>query len=146
VLLIVSIEVLIGFRIGYRYTVFGPEGVLDEPEHPISDELPGQAGIVLRACREALIAIRGIHKDVKLQLSVQYVQIYQEEVTDLISGGVVILRQGPHRADLRGCSEHEIHTMSDVLHLLRIGEERKVDCVSETARVCVCVCGYWPRL
>lgn len=61
-----------------------------------------------------------------MQLSVQYVQIYQEQLTDLISGNPVTLRQRADRAELHGCSEHEIHSMDDVLHLLSIGEERKV--------------------
>lgn len=63
---------------------------------------------------------------VTMQLSVQYVQIYQEQLTDLISGNPVTLRQRADRAELHGCSEHEIHSMDDVLHLLSIGEERKV--------------------
>jgi hypothetical protein len=51
--------------------------------------LPSTAGVVLRAVQEVLQATHGTgraHHDVASRVSVQYVEIYQEKLTDLVRG------------------------------------------------------------
>lgn len=110
---------------GKTYTVFGPDGVVGgaSPEdsvvpgagiHP--DALPSQAGVVLRAVCEALHARTQMAAGgVRCQLAVKYVQIYQEDITDLITNRRAELRAVAGGAfALSGCTEHPVDTIAEV--------------------------------
>ena len=143
---------------GKTHTVFGPPGTIDAACHaaehtalraPSADGLgsasvlPANAGIVLRTCEELLAcaqhpgaACRSLH------VSAQYIQIYDESLTDLLSGGAVMLRElgeyAEHAASggsghatanggtvLQGAQCVKLNTLSDALALLRAGELHK---------------------
>jgi len=85
-----------------------------------------ECGIVLRACNEVL---RACQKDsipgVTVSASVQYVQIYQESVTDLVTGRPVQVRTGGGQTVLQGAEEVAVNCLTEALDILRTGEERK---------------------
>jgi len=58
---------------------------------------------------------------VKTHILVQYIQIYNEKITDLLSGNDVFLRDSV----LKNSSEVNINNLKDFLALLAIGERRK---------------------
>ena len=66
------------------------------------------------------------------QVSAQYIQIYEETLTDLLSGGAVMLRDageyaesGNERAILQGAAHVQLESLNDALALLRAGELHK---------------------
>jgi hypothetical protein len=95
---------------------------------------------VLRACEELLNCARrpGVACD-SLRLSAQYIQIYDESLTDLLSGGAVMLRElGEYATEshgaagtanggavLQGAVHVQLESVSDALALLRAGELHK---------------------
>jgi len=101
--------------------------------------LPASSGLVLRACEELLgcLGAPGVACEA-LSLSAQYVQIYDERVTDLLSGGPVTVRDvGPGTTDdepaslgkppmvLQGAAHVQLSSLADALALLRAGELHK---------------------
>merc|ERR1719230_1801451 len=97
---------------GKTHTVFGPSGTIEEcaekaerlageqVRDPSAEglasatQLPESAGLVLRACDELLACkARPGATCESVTLSAQYIQIYEESLTDLLSGGPVHLRE-----------------------------------------------------
>jgi len=142
---------------GKTHTVFGPAGAIEscaaqaELDAQWSDasagrcgpymeglaaatKLPSSAGIVLRACDE-LLACRALPATAcdSLRISAQYIQIYEETLTDLLSGGPVALRDAGGYAEggaasgpiLQGAAHVQLEGLSDALALLRAGELHK---------------------
>uniref|UniRef100_A0A7S3FHY4 Kinesin motor domain-containing protein n=1 Tax=Haptolina ericina TaxID=156174 RepID=A0A7S3FHY4_9EUKA len=137
---------------GKTHTVFGPSGAIEECASTAqrakgqearspsvkglapATNLPNSAGIVLRACDDLLAckARPGSSCD-SLTLSAQYIQIYEETLTDLLSGGSVVLRDAGEYAEggtgssavLQGAAHVILETLSDALALLRAGELHK---------------------
>lgn len=137
---------------GKTHTVFGPPGVIEDA-HAAAEAaqrrdqrgrgdsgfgcasiLPESAGIVLRACDELLSCVNAPGAAcASLSLSAQYVQIYEETLTDLLSGGPVVLREVGEYADassvgatiLQGAMHVQLETLSDAIALLRAGELHK---------------------
>jgi len=108
---------------------------------PLSS-LPSSCGIVLRACAEILRASPPIPVQQEVSggkgvvrtsvgLAVQYVQIYQNNVSDLLSGDAVRVgtmeaaHLGSMQVHLQGAKEVAIHCLEDVLRVLQVGERRK---------------------
>ena len=63
-----------------------------------------------------------------LRLSAQFVQIYDEHITDLLSGAPVMLREGEGGAPfttLIGAAHVDLHSVDDALCMLRAGELHK---------------------
>ena len=67
-----------------------------------------------------------------IKVSAQYIQIYEETLTDLLSGGPVMLRDagdyaesGQERAILQGAAHVQLESLNDALALLRAGELHK---------------------
>ena len=145
---------------GKTHTVFGPAGAIEacaemaETEaHWLAVEgcsnahlrgpsaqglaaatkLPGSAGIVLRACDELLNCRKAPGASCNsIKVSAQYIQIYEETLTDLLSGGSVQLRDagdyaetGQERAILQGAAHVQLESLNDALALLRAGELHK---------------------
>ena len=96
-------------------------------------KLPGSAGIVLRACDELLNCRKAPGASCNsIKVSAQYIQIYEETLTDLLSGGSVQLRDagdyaetGQERAILQGAAHVQLESLNDALALLRAGELHK---------------------
>jgi hypothetical protein len=142
---------------GKTHTVFGPAGAIEacteqaEQDAQWSDggvgrrgpcmeglaastRLPSSAGIVLRACDE-LLACRAAPATAcdSIRISAQYIQIYEETLTDLLSGGAVFLRDpgeygeagGATGPILQGAAHVQLETLNDALALLRAGELHK---------------------
>jgi len=70
---------------GKTHTFFGPDQVIYEDFFD-KNNCPSSTGIVMRACLELLqaekdLAVRGI----RVTISAQFVEIYEEQVTDLLS-------------------------------------------------------------
>jgi hypothetical protein len=111
---------------GKTHTSFGPDGALATAIHDV-DHVPDSAGLVVRACAELLrakaaLAARGVH----VTLTAQFVELYEEQVTDLLSGAQIAIRR--ETGDLLGASEAPLDTgagMDAVLRVLRHGQERK---------------------
>jgi len=135
---------------GKTHTVFGPAGALDScvqqaeadamrhgpTAHGLAavTKLPSSAGIVLRACDE-LLGCRNTPGAAceSIKISAQYVQIYEETLTDLLSGGPVQLREAGEYAPegaalgpiLQGAAHVQLDSLADALALLRAGELHK---------------------
>merc|ERR1719359_2639616 len=88
-----------------------------------------QSGSVMRSLRELFNAAAGLEVScgVVTQISVQYVQIYQDQVTCLVTGAVVALREAVAGAPvlLQGATETPLESFVDASQLIANGEERK---------------------
>ena len=103
---------------GKTHTVFGPPGALDAPA---GDEAHGLAVRCGGALLRAVEALRATRAATAAALTATYVQIYEEAVTDLLTGGAVQLRGGAPA----GAAEAEVRTAGDLLDVLRRGDARK---------------------
>ena len=141
---------------GKTHTVFGPDGAIAEALASSSTRnrrraalgglgrlgaataLPQSAGLVLRACEEVLACAAAPGPACKsLAVTASYVQIYNDEVTDLLSGALVRPRDtgggaagrgGPGGSAafvLQGAQQLKLETIDDALALLQAGEARK---------------------
>jgi hypothetical protein len=126
---------------GKTHTMFGSEGTsghfpLVDAEAPLEafDDISNtksQHGIVLRSCAELLRAKKQfeLRGEVTLEITMQYVEIYNEVVTDLIS---VDEEQQPHRVTIRratgelvGATDKVVRTLEDIESILSLGNQRK---------------------
>eukprot|EP00595_Chromulina_sp_UTEXLB2642_P000740 CAMPEP_0196763206 /NCGR_PEP_ID=MMETSP1095-20130614/3639_1 /TAXON_ID=96789 ORGANISM="Chromulina nebulosa, Strain UTEXLB2642" /NCGR_SAMPLE_ID=MMETSP1095 /ASSEMBLY_ACC=CAM_ASM_000446 /LENGTH=308 /DNA_ID=CAMNT_0042115919 /DNA_START=380 /DNA_END=1307 /DNA_ORIENTATION=+ len=74
---------------GKTHTFFGPDNFLNYNISISNDEIiiPNNVGIVLRACIDALQSKQVLEmQGINLSLSAQFIEIYDETVTDLLSG------------------------------------------------------------
>eukprot|EP01041_Mallomonas_annulata_P001896 gene1896-3673_t len=134
---------------GKTHTMFGPDGALEDHFVSLYEQqqlelgkkirsashtttsataarisLPESAGLVVRACAELLegkvqLEDRGIH----VALTAQFVEIYNEQVVDLLSGRALDVRR--ESGELVGADESSVGSMMDVLDILRRGHARK---------------------
>jgi kinesin family protein 5 len=88
-----------------------------------------QSGSVMRSLRELFNAAAELEVScgVVTQISVQYVQIYQDQVACLVTGAVVALREAVAGAPvlLQGATETPLESLVDASQLIANGEERK---------------------
>lgn len=129
---------------GKTFTIYGPEGVLDNLKSEASRnsfiprnmlrENPS-VGVALRTFAELLAAKTQQSKHgVVVNISMQYVQLYQGSATDLLTGAPVQIRDsvgqgsrshGHQHPLLTGASEENVQDLFEVVSLLGQGEERK---------------------
>jgi hypothetical protein len=128
---------------GKTHTLTGPPGALDalDPDAVRAGYLPPPAGVVPRALAQVLASAPP--GGVSLRVTAQYVQIYREKVTCLISGNDVILRGGgggggsgdeqhqQQEQTLVGAAETTLNDAGEALAFLRAGEARRA--VASTA-------------
>lgn len=129
---------------GKTHTMFGPDGTLHPPSN-LSDEMSielldqisdtkSDHGIVLRSCAEILRAKKHFEfrNEISLTIQMQYVEIYNETVTDLISptavlqdhtSNVVTIRRAT--GELVGATMKTVHTIADIYDILHLGNLRK---------------------
>ncbi|EKX44543.1 hypothetical protein GUITHDRAFT_46798, partial [Guillardia theta CCMP2712] len=107
---------------GKTFSLFGPPQWMDELEGTSS-----KLGIVVRSMWELLDAREKMAREKlsALAISVQYVQVYQEVVTDLVDGKKVNLRTSSSGFELHGAAETTVASRRDLLEVFRRGEENK---------------------
>ncbi|RYG65919.1 hypothetical protein EON64_10915 [archaeon] len=123
---------------GKTYTFLGPEGHLDslEGQMAIKDAgsntskqpsafLPTESGVALRAAQELFVAQEALQRsqNVRLTCSVQIVEIYEEKVTDLLTGALVQVRRDT--GHVSGGSEHICTNMADLLGIMKTAHSRQ---------------------
>lgn len=113
---------------GKTYTFFGPDGELDatvlDRLNQDCAELPPSSGIVVRACMELLAAREQLLKNgINVSFTAQFVEIYEEQATDLLSGRTVTIRRDS--GEISGAVEATLDSLEQVKHTLRTGHERK---------------------
>ena len=124
---------------GKTYTMFGPDDVcsnvgkvtgdrsgkseLEVAESIISSQ--SSTGIVFRACAELLRAKEKFEKrgNVSMTLHVQFVEIYNDVITDLMSGKRLSVQR--QNGELNGAVETKIDSIDSVIDLLNEGHTRK---------------------
>lgn len=109
---------------GKTYTLFGPEGVLDVDANALDYKSIDNTGIVIRACGELLCAKERMKSiGVNLSLSAQFVEIYNEEVVDLLNGRAISVRRDT--GELVGAVEAAFDSLSEAMDIIRLGQARK---------------------
>jgi hypothetical protein len=106
---------------GKTYTMFGAQtGVL-----PTDSRISEDSGIVHRACAEILEAIeqRRSDHDIEATLRVSYVEVYGDDVNDLLGAGRPL--PSARRRVLEGQYGKEVGNLAEVNQLLSIGEAQK---------------------
>ena len=91
---------------GKTHTAFGPPGAMEGGD---------AAGLVVRCLRDLATA--------DCTVALQYVEIYNETVVDLLTGEPCDVRRD--NGELTGCVEAEVGSTDDALRLLRAGSVRK---------------------
>lgn len=107
---------------GKTYTLFGPDG-----DASTSLNVSGASGIVPRVCDEVMEAIAARTEfGVQCNLNVSYVEVYGDQVTDLLRSNVAGQWQGTAaRAVIEGSVSQHVDTRGDLERLLRLGEYNK---------------------
>ena len=115
---------------GKTYTMFGPdENAIFGSE--VDSRNKKMRGVVPRVCSEVLHALT--FRESKLNskftstLSVSYVEIYGDEVTDLLKKGTQCghSKVASQRFVLSGAAENVVHSIDDINKMLQIGEGEK---------------------
>eukprot|EP01045_Picozoa_sp_COSAG04_P003124 COSAG04_NODE_124_length_24698_cov_622.094963_2_plen_741_part_00 len=111
---------------GKTHTIFGPDKLLQSMMEGDDSLLEHKdAGVVLRAIAELIAHGTSLREDpdtdVVLDIKASYVEIYQETVTDLLSGSTVLVRSGA----LVDATAVSLRTLEDGLSMLKEGDSRK---------------------
>jgi len=115
---------------GKSHSTFGPQGILDR-DIPEFGEISCDYGVVVRAACDVLDSARMARGSrcafpMDIQVSMQYIQVYNENITDLLGGGNVALRTGEAgKVVLQGAAEAAVSSRGELIKLLRQGEARK---------------------
>lgn len=109
---------------GKTYTMYyGPDNEVK------SDLKSPRMGLVPRACAGVLQAARERNARGKVQanVSLSYIEVYNEQVFDLLRDGQAVARSAvaAQRFVLSGQAQVQVHTQEDIEHLLRQGETSK---------------------
>ena len=122
---------------GKTFTAFGPTGIFDEVgsrHHLDKNAVPEAAGVALRAFSEIFQVSQNalVREEIRVGVSVQYVEIYGAQITDLVSGEDVRLFHSAAGAGdatlqcrLAGARSTKVESLSDVVAILQAGEARK---------------------
>ena len=111
---------------GKTYTIYGGEGWVEKTSTEIDTNRPlTVCGIAVRAMSDIFDSKNSMktNKNINMNISVQYVQIYNDEVFDLGTGNPVTLRKS--NGQLVGSSQFNIDNVKDFFEILRMGEEYK---------------------
>jgi len=127
---------------GKTHTFFGPSSTLDFNAEDIHEymqcsrltggwlnsvshaNLPASVGLSVRACIELLLSKK--HHEahgVTISISLQYIEILENTVTDLLTGEAVEVRR--ETGELVNASEVPLEDVPSLLRVLQLGQERK---------------------
>jgi hypothetical protein len=118
---------------GKTWTCFGPS----ERDRTIKDEESGGSkmrkfdrnrGLVQRACEEVFIAAeQRLALGIECQLHVSYVEIYGNEVTDLLRNGERVghNKVSSQRYVMSGQAKQSVNSLNDIRRALEIGDAQK---------------------
>ncbi|KAL7522936.1 hypothetical protein ACHAWX_007672 [Stephanocyclus meneghinianus] len=108
---------------GKTFTMFGAQG---------EDEFnPSVAGIVPIACSELMSALKyrkdALNLKIQCDVCVSFVEVYGDEILDLLKKGKRVgqSKVSAQRSVLDGSAEVPVANISEVMHLLSIGEAQK---------------------
>jgi hypothetical protein len=127
---------------GKTYTFFGPDGSLERlllPRGPETTgaipnsrffdvatyDTPTETGMAMRSVLEALRAKQKFENSagVSLSVSLQFIEIYEEKIMDLLSDTYLTVRRDT--GDLVGVSEVEVEDVSQATEVILTGHVRK---------------------
>lgn len=109
--------------IGKTYTFFGPNSS-GESISALRAELGGDAGLAIRTLSDIMAARSSLMTNgIEVSVVAQFIEIYDEQVQDLITGGSVSVRK--ESGELFGASDHRIDSIESGIDLLNIGNARK---------------------
>lgn len=123
---------------GKTYTLFGELGALEEycRQHErdfLFDPntgacnicMPDSTGIVVRAFHEILEAKQQLeaNQGLSVQITAQFIEIYNEKCTDLLNGKNVLIRRDT--GEPVGATTAPVESMREVLTMLNAGQQRK---------------------
>lgn len=105
--------------------MFGADSTAaDKPSASSSQQADGR-GIVPRACEEIFHALqqRRLVNGIDAQISVSYVEVFGDEVSDLLKRGARCghSKVAAQQYVLSGAAERTIHSIEEVEEVLRIG-------------------------
>ena len=114
---------------GKTHTMFGPGGGGGGGDVTTIDGWEEHRGVIPRACEEILdaAASRASLHGITSTISVSYVEVYGQEMTDLLRGGAPVgqSRVAGQRYVIDGHAEQQVFNMSDVCRLLAKGDAQK---------------------
>lgn len=120
---------------GKTYSMFGPNSDDKDAFKNMgvkeTGEIPDSFGIVPRSIREVFHALQyrrqNLRLEMKVDLAVSYIEIYGNEVNDLLKGGRTCGQNSvsAQRSVLDGSSEVGVSSLSETLMLLDEGEKQK---------------------
>lgn len=111
---------------GKTHTMFGPDHLLETsaPVYRKKRRLPEDSGIVTRSFVELLEARDRLSKQgTELSISTQFIEIYQEQATDLLTGNRVEIRRTS--GEVAGALTVAVESLEDCMELLQSGHTRK---------------------
>lgn len=115
---------------GKTHTFFGPENHLNESfflnnNGAIKDiRVKSDVGLVVRACLEIFKAREDLrNRGISLSISAQFIEIYDEQVTDLLSIQSASIRR--ETGEVLGAIETSLTDLDSVVDVLRLGHSRK---------------------
>ncbi len=97
------------------------DGQIDSISHK---NLPNNIGFAIRTCIDLLIAKKHMEaRGVNVSLTIQYIEIYEEIVTDLMTGDIVNVARS--NGNLINASEVPLIDVESMVNTLQLGQERK---------------------
>merc|ERR1712054_674947 len=94
------------------------------PDSNFSTDIKNSSGVVLRSCQELLMGAEALRKiGISVSYTAQFVEIYNEKCTDLLSGNECSIRRD--NGDLINASERSFVDIDEFIALLSEGQERK---------------------
>ena len=115
---------------GKTYTMYGTSDVhLEESNDFIHSARSRSVGIVPRACSEIFeaIKVKNTRGDFKMELSVSYIEIYGDQISDLLKNGEKRghSKVAAQRFVLTGAAERRVDDISQLAEILRVGDAQK---------------------
>eukprot|EP01035_Chromulina_nebulosa_P023896 gene23896-31010_t len=119
---------------GKTHTFFGPDNFLNYNINISNDEIiiPNNVGIVLRACIDALQSKQVLElQGINVSLSAQFIEIYDESVTDLLSGQLCQIKRengetGHARKRFAATAMNDRSSRSHTAFILQITQTRMI--------------------
>ena len=124
-MIIIALFFIIGS--GKTYSMFGAHATASTAAAGYTTHAAAQEGrgIVPRACEEIFNAIEARRREngIEAEVSVSYVEVFGDEVSDLLKHGARCghSKVAAQQYVLSGAAERVIHTMKDVQEVLEIG-------------------------